>query len=87
MSIPATQKAFIHSEKFRAIELKEIAVPSPVQGEILVKIISAALNPVDWKIAKVYGWHIYPISLGRDLAGEVVAVGEGVQEFVVGDRV
>ncbi|KAF5359806.1 hypothetical protein D9756_003632 [Leucocoprinus leucothites] len=45
-------------------------------GEILVKIRAAALNPVDWKIQK-WGFLVeeYPAVLGSDVAGDVVAVG------------
>jgi len=87
MSLPITQLAFVQSERFGPLSLGDVPVALPEKGEILIKIIATALNPVDWKIAKVYGSPTYPISLGRDVAGYVVAVGEGVKEFVAGDRV
>lgn len=63
-------------------------VPKPATGEILVKIVTCGLNPIDWKIQK-YGVFIkdYPVVLGGDIAGDVVEVGEGIDEFVSGDRV
>lgn len=62
--------------------------PKPNAGEILVKVHAAALNPVDWKAPK-YNVFIdkYPAVLGADAAGEVVQLGEGVNNFAVGDRV
>eukprot|EP01122_Echinamoeba_exundans_P010956 TRINITY_DN4212_c0_g1_i1.p1 TRINITY_DN4212_c0_g1~~TRINITY_DN4212_c0_g1_i1.p1 ORF type:complete len:335 (+),score=99.62 TRINITY_DN4212_c0_g1_i1:197-1201(+) len=62
--------------------------PSPGKGDILVKVHATALNPVDYKQAQ-YGFLItgYPVVLGCDAAGEVVAVGEGVTRFKVGDKV
>jgi len=63
-------------------------IPKPGSGEILVKIHSTALNPVDWKI-RDYGvfMETYPAILGTDIAGEVIEVGEGVTNVAKGDRV
>jgi NADPH:quinone reductase-like Zn-dependent oxidoreductase len=56
-----------------------------------VKVSAASVNPVDWKIRRgelrdMMPLHL-PVILGRDVAGEVVAVGEDVTGFQVGDRV
>ena len=63
--------------------------PEPKKDDILVKVISAGLNPVDYKIP-----HMRPLWLvskgqpvGKDLCGEVVAVGPGVSDIKVGDIV
>ena len=52
------------------------------------KIHSTALNPVDWKL-RAYPSFIteYPTILGIDAAGVVEEVGEGVTNFVKGDKV
>jgi NADPH:quinone reductase-like Zn-dependent oxidoreductase len=65
---------------------REIEKPQP--GELLVKIKAVALNPVEWKV-QTYGMFVenYPAILGTDIAGEVEAVGGGVEGFVKGDRV
>jgi NADPH:quinone reductase-like Zn-dependent oxidoreductase len=51
-------------------------------------LCASALNPVDWKVQK-YGnpITIYPAVIGSDSSGEVVEVGEGVTNFIKGDRV
>jgi len=56
--------------------------------EVLVKIVAAAINPIDWKMAKS-GLFIksFPTILGCDVAGEVVAVGADVKGFKNGDHV
>ena len=88
MSIPNVQKAIVIPEKYGTPEIKNVPVLRPGKGEVLVKINSTSLNPVDWKVAKLdLMRYTYPMSLGRDIAGVVVAVGEDVQNFVVGDRV
>jgi NADPH2:quinone reductase len=68
------------------LHLESIDRPSPGPGEVLVEIEAAAVNPVD---AKFRAWSDpeHPKTTGSDLAGEVVAVGEGVTGFDLGDRV
>lgn len=86
--LPTEQKAlFLSGPKGRFVT-RNTTVPSPGAGEILVEIHATALNPVDWKI-KAYNFLIeeYPAILGTDAAGIVKAVGKGVKNFKVGDRV
>ncbi|MFB4296075.1 NADP-dependent oxidoreductase [Actinomadura sp. NTSP31] len=65
--------------------------PEPGPGEILVKMIAAGLNPVDWKIAdgmlKDSAEARFPLILGQDGAGVVEAVGEGVTRLRQGEQV
>ncbi|AYM61629.1 zinc-binding dehydrogenase [Agrobacterium fabrum] len=64
-------------------------LPKPARGEILVKVEAAGVNRPD--VAQRQG--IYPPPkgaspiLGLEIAGEVVALGEGVDEFKLGDKV
>ncbi|KAG2076352.1 GroES-like protein, partial [Suillus decipiens] len=86
MSVP--QKALFLSKKQGNFEIGSRSIPSPGAGQLLVKIQSAALNPVDYKI-KDYGVFVthYPAILGVDIAGTVEELGEGVDSFRKGDRV
>ena len=65
--------------------------PVPGAGEALVKIAVSGLNPVDLIVRKGLFDQIAPLEfpaiLGVDAAGTIVAVGAGVTEFSVGDRV
>lgn len=65
-----------------------IPVPKPKAGEILIKVMAAGLNPIDWAL-KATGMFIekYPYVLGLDYAGTVEELGEGVVDLKVGDRV
>lgn len=67
----------------------ELADPTPGPGEILVRVVAASINPADAKIRKHGGIAApeLPAVLGCDVAGVVVALGEGVEGFAVGDRV
>jgi len=73
------------------LELNNIAIPEAKQGEVLIKIHAASVNPVDWKIRQGYLQpllnHALPLTLGWDVSGEVVAVGGGVMHLKVGDEV
>jgi NADPH:quinone reductase-like Zn-dependent oxidoreductase len=73
------------------LELNNIDIPEAKQGEVLIKIHAASVNPVDWKIRQGYLQpllnHALPLTLGWDVSGEVVAVGGGVIHLKVGDEV
>jgi NADPH:quinone reductase-like Zn-dependent oxidoreductase len=60
-------------------------------GEVLVKTIAVSINPIDWKLRRGDLKEMMPLEfptiLGRDLSGEVVALGEGVEGLKVGERV
>lgn len=68
--------------------LGSATIPSPAKGEVLVKILSVALNPANWK-QREYGIAIdkYPAVLGCDVAGVVEELGEGAEGFKKGDKV
>ncbi|KAG2361295.1 chaperonin 10-like protein [Suillus spraguei] len=82
------QKALFLSEKQGKFELGSRRIPSPGAGQLLVKIQSAALNPVDYKI-KNTGTIVthFPAVLGSDIAGIIEELGKGVDNFRKGDRV
>jgi len=65
--------------------------PEPGPGEILVKLVAAGLNPLDWKIAdgmlKDSVDVPFPLILGQDGAGVVDEVGEGVTRLRHGEQV
>jgi NADPH2:quinone reductase len=71
------------------MKLEEVETPQPAQGQILVKIEAAGVNPVDTYLRT--GIHAHapalPYTPGKDGSGTVEAVGEGVSSFKEGDRV
>ncbi|MFE9143549.1 NADP-dependent oxidoreductase [Streptomyces tubercidicus] len=72
-------------------QLMELPQPEPGPGEVLVRLSAAGLNPVDWKLADgMFGDAVpavFPLVLGSDGAGEVLAIGSGVRRFTIGDAV
>jgi len=72
------------------LELAELDVPSPGPGEVLVRVLTSAVNPLDTKIRLRQAAHAKtepPAVLGIDMAGVVEAVGPGVNGFRPGDEV
>ena len=69
--------------------LQQIPKPVPVAGQILVRNIAAAVNPVDLGNRHDGSWAglTLPAVLGSDFSGVVEAVGEGVSRWAVGDEV
>lgn len=82
------QKALVIPKKQGNFEVHSRSIPSPGAGQLLVKVQSAALNPIDYKIRETALIPIhYPAILGSDIAGIVEEVGEGVEDFRRGDKV
>ncbi|WP_070963234.1 NADP-dependent oxidoreductase [Vibrio sonorensis] len=68
-------------------------IPEPKQGEVLIRVAFAGVNPIDVKTRAGLGWAAsqnkdkLPWVPGYDVSGEVVSVGEGVSRFSKGDNV
>jgi NADPH:quinone reductase-like Zn-dependent oxidoreductase len=66
-------------------------MPSISPTDVLVRVVGASVNPVDWKIREGYLRQMIsyplPLTLGWDVSGVVEAVGSGVSRFNVGDAV
>ena len=73
------------------LQVGEAPEPAVHDGEVKVRVIATSINPIDWKLregAKRPGLALeLPAILGRDAAGEVVAIGAGVTRVRVGARV
>ena len=71
-------------------ELREIEVPEPAPGEVLVKILGAGLCHSDLHVMEwpegTLPWTL-PFTLGHENAGTVAALGDGVTGFEIGDAV
>ncbi|MCH8862379.1 MAG: NADP-dependent oxidoreductase [Proteobacteria bacterium] len=73
------------------LQIGDLPDPVPGPGEVLVRIGATSINPIDWKMREgvfecIFD-HTFPIVPGWDMAGSVVALGEGADGFAVDDRV
>ena len=101
--VPGTMRAAVttHHGGLDAIEVREVPVPRPGSGEVLVRVTAAGCNNTDlWTREGSYGtaddpaakagWLgplDFPRIQGGDVAGVIAAVGDGVPVARVGDRV
>ncbi len=74
------------------IHIDDVARPTAASnGQVLVKIAASGLNPVDGYVRQGLLSSMialqFPFILGLDLAGTVEAIGPGITEFKIGDRV
>lgn len=73
------------------LQLTERPMPRVAPGEVLIRVRSAAVNPVDWKIMAGHLDGImetfFPVTPGWDVAGVVETIGLDTPEFKPGDEV
>jgi NADPH:quinone reductase-like Zn-dependent oxidoreductase len=63
----------------KVLEIRDVATPVPKDDQVLIGVRATSVNPLDWRLKSPRP--------GVDLAGEVVAVGQHVQQFRPGDAV
>lgn len=90
MSLPKTMKAAVLYGEGDMRLVDDYPVPEPALGEVLIRVEACAICGTDPKI-RAHGWPNHPpygeFIFGHEYAGTVAALGEGVTEFKVGDRV
>ena len=69
----------------RDVRLEELPKPEPGPGEILVKVVASGICGSD--VMEWYRIKRAPLVLGHEIAGDIEAVGEGVEGYEIGDRV
>lgn len=84
-------KAITYQKTKDQFSLSEISIPSlETAFDVLVKVEAVGLNPVD---SKIYSWHEMVADMddnfvgGLDVAGEIIATGEAVKNWKIGDKV
>ncbi|KAK7266108.1 hypothetical protein RIF29_18748 [Crotalaria pallida] len=93
-TIPSHMKAWIYFEYGKPQDVlkfdSNVPIPEIKEDQVLIKVVAAALNPVDYKrargILKNHGDPL-PTVPGYDVAGVVVKVGGQVKKFKIGDEV
>ena len=87
-SIPATMRAARFDTATGELAVRDVPVPRPGPGEVLVRVAACGICQSD--LSQLDG-HIRPrlpeITPGHEAAGVVAALGAGVRNRLVGDRV
>ena len=80
-----------YSKAVDSIKIREVNIPEIKPDEVLVKVKSVGINPVDNMITrgevKLITPYSFPLTIGNELAGIIEKIGERVIEFKEGDRV
>lgn len=73
------------------LSLRELPLPPVAAGQVRIRIAATTVNPADLgMVTGSYRWSDpvrFPLIPGYDVAGIVDAIGDGVTDFAVGDRV
>ncbi len=91
MTLPERMQAVAKTEAGEGLSLVERPVPRPNRGQVLVRVRAASICGTDLHI---YDWDRWsqdrirpPVVLGHEFAGEVAALGEGVDDLPLGTPV
>lgn len=72
------------------VKVVDVDKPEVAEGQVLVKVHAASLNPFDTSVRAGYVAKALPeppFTLGGDIAGVVVEVGDGVSHVSIGDKI
>jgi NADPH:quinone reductase-like Zn-dependent oxidoreductase len=66
--------------------LRDIPVPKYGPSDLLVRVVTAGVNPVDWK-TRDSGKRTMPFVMGQDFAGRIVEAGQNVRRYALDERI
>ena len=76
-----------YGEPADVLRLEDAPAPHPRAGQVRVRVHACALNPADWALCRGLFAGDLPRGVGLDVSGTVDALGEGVDDLRIGDRV
>lgn len=80
-----------YSKTIDSVKIREVSIPEIKPDEVLVRVKSVGINPVDNMITrgevKLITPYSFPLTIGNELVGVIEKTGEKVTEFKEGDRV
>src|SRR5215204_6996583 len=84
-----------HSPSGDVLKLEEVEKPVPADNEVLIKVRAASVNPLDYHFLRhaflrpimALATRVKTLRPGRDVAGQVEAIGKNVTQFKAGDEV
>jgi len=83
-------------DRYAHVTLRDVSMPAPGEGEVLVRVVASSVNAVDWYAFTGRPYIARPMmglrkpkspTLGSDFAGVLETVGAGVEELRPGDEV
>lgn len=90
-ALPRTMRALVKATEAPGAELREVPVPEPGPGDVLVRVLAASVCGTDVHIERWDAWaqeHVRPpMIFGHEMAGIVVAHGAGTGRVSIGELV
>src|SRR5215475_4852710 len=84
-ALPTTMRAAVY-RGINDVRIETVPVPEIGRGELLVKVATCGVCGTDLK--KIHlGSHSAPRIFGHEMSGTIVAVGDGVTSYEIGERV
>ena len=83
-------KALTYQPSIDKFQIQDLSIPTPNTHQVLVKVLACSLNPVD---TKIINWHTLvndmkdDFVVGLDVVGEIVTIGDQVDNWKAGDKV
>ncbi|MES2042769.1 MAG: zinc-binding dehydrogenase [Pseudomonadota bacterium] len=85
--MPVATRAAIAFAPNQPIELREVELIDPGPGQVMIRLLATGLCHSDLHVLDGLTYPQFPVVLGHEGVGEVIALGEGVDDFAIGDRV
>ncbi|SCW66132.1 S-(hydroxymethyl)glutathione dehydrogenase / alcohol dehydrogenase [Sphingobium faniae] len=85
--MPVKTRAAVAFGPNRDLEIREVTLADPQAGQVMVRFLASGLCHSDLHVLEEKAAQQFPVILGHEGIAEVVALGEGVTEFALGDRV
>ena len=87
--MPLACRLFAFGERPPAVRVEEIPSTAPAPGEVVVRMLAAPINPADLNVIEgTYGeLPPLPATIGNEGAGEILALGPGVENLRIGQKV
>ncbi|OOF93069.1 hypothetical protein ASPCADRAFT_173766 [Aspergillus carbonarius ITEM 5010] len=86
--LPKSYKAWVIASVGAPLELREVELKLPAAGELLVQVRACGVCFTDVAVQKgELGDNLFPRVPGHEIIGDIVALGEGVQGYSLGQRI
>jgi len=87
--MPLACRLFAFGENPSAVRVEEIPTLTPAPGEVVIRMLAAPINPADLNVIEgTYGeLPPLPATIGNEGCGEILALGAGVENLRIGEKV
>jgi NADPH:quinone reductase-like Zn-dependent oxidoreductase len=87
--MPLACRLFAFGENPPAVRVEEIPTPTPAPGEVVIRMLAAPINPADLNVIEGSYGQLPPLpaTIGNEGCGEILALGAGVENLRIGQKV